>query len=406
MEYTPIPLCSQTFVLHEKAAAALSRAETELARAEERVLLSPNSKAVLKALSRYEALMSSRVVYGCKINMLSMLRLEAAQKTYPVYNKTNELLLQLINSEGLGEVEGLLETFRYMQAIEWISKTIKRNSVILPKTILNIHSRCLYGPLQCGEKAVFRTGQHITQVKDAKLGYYRAPDPDEILALIEDYCDFINKDILSPAAQAGISHFQIESIHPFEASLDATERALSHMIFFRRGLLRSTIAPLALGPARSTEAHARYLLPYHFGYPVGDVNSYINSGAIFTLCAYYTELAARSINCFLDTVSNLESYWRQQAGKVEKGSTVDIMLRELPGMPVVTVKTVMDLVGRSFSASNDALKKLQKVGILKPMTPIQKSQAFVAYKAVHAFEKIDQKLFIKDPIALDDLIIE
>ena len=405
MEYTPIPLSTQAFVLHEKSAAALSRAETELVRAEDRVLTSSNAQAVRKVLSRFEALMSSRVASGSKVELLSILHLEAAQQLYPTYDTTNELLERLMVREGLIGVRGLLEAFRYMQAIEWIGRTIKPNSVILPKTILNIHSRCLYGPVRRKGNVDFRANPY-TFIKNSTVSTcYKAPDPENILALIEDYCAFINKDLLSPAAQAGISHFQIESIHPFEDSLDATERALSHMIFFRRGLLRSTIAPLALGPARDTEAHARYFLPYLAGHPLTNVNNYLNSGAIFNLCAYYTDVAARAINYFLDTVSSLEARWRTQVGKVGKNSTLDLLLHELPGMPLVTTSSAMKMVGKGFSATNEAISRLNKAGILQPATPIQKNHAFVAFEAIQAFEKINQKIIPRAPIARDDLLV-
>ncbi len=403
MDYKPIILNDQTFGLGGKVSAALSRAEMELIRAEDRILASPSSQAVLKALSRFEALMSSRVVTGKKIGLLSLLRLETALQLYPLNEKNNELLERLILSESLQDDLGLLETFRYMQALEWISRVIDVKSNILPKTILNIHSRCMYGPIRLSEKVGFRKTKYQAPLNTPDKNLYTAPLPDEIPALIEDYCAFVNKDLFCPSAQAGLSHFQIESIHPFEDSLDGTERALSHMIFFKRGLSKRAIAPLALGPARDTENHARYFVPHQVGHVVNDIGSYINSGKIFSLCAHYTLLAAKSMHYYLNTITKLEDLWRERMGKIEKGSIIDVLLYELPGMPMITVNSASRNLGRSFSATNDALIRLQKAGILEPVACIQKNHAFVAAEAVQAYEMIDQKIISRNPIARDDI---
>jgi hypothetical protein len=387
--------------VRENAAASLSHAEMELVRAEDSVLASPNASALHKLLLRFEAISSMRVVGGQKTELASLLRLEVAQQSYPAYNATNELLEKLMCSDGLDNRCGLLSTFRYMETIEWVARTIKYHSVILPKTILNIQSRCLYGPGRRGERVGFRSAAYQPPPNTSQ--HYRAPGPEDVSALIDDFCEFVNKDLLSPTAQAGLSHFQIESIKPFDGELDGLERAIAHLIFYRRGLLRSVVAPLALGPARNTEEHARLFLPYQVGQPFEDVRDFINSGAIFGLCAYYTEVAARSVRLFLKVVDSLEASWHCRLGKIEKGSTLERLLHILPGMPMVTTGTAMKLVGRSFSATNDALSRLHKADILQQTAPIMKNRTFVASEAIAAFQKIENEIIPRSPVARDTL---
>jgi hypothetical protein len=403
MVYSPQPLKGRTYIIREAAAASLSRAETDLVRAEAHILHSPHVSAIKRALIRFEALTSMRL-QGQRLDIMNMLRLEAALQVNPLYEANNRLMEKLIALEGLEPDAGFLEAFRYMRTIEWIALNIKPDSIILPRTVMSICSRCLFGPARIRERIDYRKTDYMLLSGEQTAGTYRPPAPEQIAGLIADYCDFVSKDIYTPAAQSAISHFQIESIKPFDGRLDGPERALSHMIFFRRGLLQSVVAPLALGPARETEAHARYIIPYQTGHPVENISDYINSGALFKLCAYYTAVAAESMNCFYEAITRLEARWREHLGKVEKGSTVDLLLHELPGMPLVTVNSAMKLVGRSFSATNDALNRFKKAGILTPIKPIQRNHAAVAWEAIKAFENIESRIIPRIPVDRDQLL--
>jgi hypothetical protein len=381
----------------------MAKAEADLVRAEARILHSPHASAIRHALLRFEALASMRV-QGEKLDIMDMLRLETAVRINPLHEMSNQLMENLIVSEGLASSTGFLEAFRYMRTIEWIALNIKPNSIILPRTVMSICSRCLYGPARSHERINYRQTDYAPLGGDQGLNAYQPTAPERIAELIADYCDFVSKDIYTPAAQSAISHFQIESIKPFDGRLDGSERALSHMIFFRRGLLQSVIAPLALGPARETEAHARYIIPYQTGHPVENVSDYINSGALFKLCAYYTAVAAESMNCFYEAITQLEAKWRKRFGKVERGSTVDLLLHELPGMPLVTVNSAMKLVGRGFSATNDALSRFKQAGILTPVKLIQRNHAAVALEAISVFESIETRIIPRIPVDRDKLL--
>ncbi len=403
MVYTAAPINCMSFMAGESAAAEMSRSEIELVRAEERVLCSPNATSVQRAVLRFEAMASLRLD-GFKVDLADLLRLEAAQQQYPHYESTNEMLRKLMAAEGLADKPGLLEVFRYMQTIEWISRVFKPGSVILPKTLLHIRTRCLFGPVPSSGNVTYRNTDGYSEERQYFSKLYIPPPPSEIPALIEDYCNFINRDLFNPVAQAGISHFQLESIKPFENKLDNTERAMSHVIFYRRGLLRSIVAPLGVGPALATEAHARYLLPYHVGHPVDNVKGFINSGSLFKLCAYYTSVAAQVINLYLDTIDNLEARWRSKLGKLKKDSTAELLLHALPGMPLVTVNSAMKLVNRGFSATNDALRLFYDAGIVGLTHSIQKNRAFVAQEAINIFDKVEHRVIPGNPVARDTIV--
>lgn len=47
-------------------------------------------------------------------------------------------------------------------------------------------------------------------------------------------------------------------------------------------------------------------------------------------------------------VQQIQGRWRAQLGRVRSGSATDLLLRSLPGAPVLTVNGAATLIGRSF----------------------------------------------------------
>ena len=75
---------------------------------------------------------------------------------------------------------------------------------------------------------------------------YVPPPPDYVPSLTSDLCEFMNRDDLSPVAQAAIAHAQFETIHPFGDGNGRVGRCLIHVIFRRRGLTPSYVPPVSL----------------------------------------------------------------------------------------------------------------------------------------------------------------
>lgn len=60
----------------------------------------------------------------------------------------------------------------------------------------------------------------------------------------------------------------------------------------------------------------------------------------------------------------IETTWRERLGSVRANSSVDLLLRVLPGAPIITVNGAAKLLGRSFVATNNAIDRLVASGIL------------------------------------------
>ena len=85
----------------------------------------------------------------------------------------------------------------------------------------------------------------------------------------------------------------------------------------------------------------------------------------------------------------LQDSWRERLGSVRRGSAADLLLRALPGAPLLTATTASDLVGRSFQATSQAIDRLVEAGVLKQVTVGRRNRAFEAPELIEAFTALE-----------------
>jgi Fic family protein len=298
-----------------------------------------------------------------------------------------------------------LASLRYKSALAWCAKNITPGCTISPEILLEIHSRCRFGVSYKESGATFRKAEFVSQ-GDVATQQYQPPEAQQLEMLIDDLCAFINQDSWSPISQSAIAHFQFESIKPFKTAMDRTGRAMCHAIFFRRGFMNGTITPIALLPTLSTKTQAHMLSSYDMG---NNIDSYARRmGAInrwVSFCAVAADLAADSINMLSNMVRQLEAHWHQQTGKLNKGSIGEELLLLLPAHPILTVASAMALTDKSFSATNDALHRLTRAGVLTmSQKSHEKTRYFRAHEALEAFEKTLKRIVDKRAAARNSFL--
>ena len=88
----------------------------------------------------------------------------------------------------------------------------------------------------------------------------------------------------------------------------------------------------------------------------------------------------------------LQEEWRAKLGPVRANSATDLLLRALPGAPLLTVKSAAALIGRTFTAANEAIKKLVDAEILRPVRVGRRNRAFEATGVIEAFTALERQL--------------
>ena len=77
---------------------------------------------------------------------------------------------------------------------------------------------------------------------------------------------------------------------------------------------------------------------------------------------------------------------------MRRGSAADLLLRALPGAPLLTANTASDLIGRSFQATSQAIDRLVEAGILRQVTVGRRNRAFEAPELIAAFTALERQL--------------
>jgi hypothetical protein len=88
----------------------------------------------------------------------------------------------------------------------------------------------------------------------------------------------------------------------------------------------------------------------------------------------------------------IEDQWRARLGRIRSDSATDLLLKALPGAPMVTVNGVTDLIDRSFPQASEAVSRLVDAGILTQVSIGRRNRAFEARDIINAFTDLERQL--------------
>lgn len=394
--YRPMPLANQVFSISPYTQASLSRAEVRTASIDARAEASGAAAALSRALARTEALSSIRIE-GLKPSVNSLFFLEALLDDAD--DGADRLdALDVFDFEDADAKRAAVESMHYVQALTYIYEELDPAAPLTPAVILDIHSIAEYGVRKGTRNAHFRRAPYHLAA-EGPTAPYRAPDPAEVGSLMDDLCDFINRDIYSPIAQAALAHFQFEQIKPFKSGLDKTGCLMCHAIFRRRGLVGRVVAPIGLAPAVDTKSHAESLLPYHAPSEPLDRATAVDQWVSF--CARAAEISSKAADVYLNALGQLRRTWQEVLGKVSRHSTTDALLDALAMSPALTARHAAAMTGKSLSSVSEALRRLEAAGIVTIDDHPRKGHVYTAPLSLAMLDHIDRLVSPEVPVSRD-----
>jgi Fic family protein len=181
------------------------------------------------------------------------------------------------------------------------------------------------------------------------------PPPHEYVpALVADLCEFMNRDDISPVAQAAIAHAQFETIHPFGDGNGRVGRCLIHVLFERRGVAPSYVPPVSLVLGANRDAYIAGLEDFR----ANEVDRWVAQFAIAV------EEAALRAKGFSAEVAELQAEWTRRAEPMRADATARAIVGHLPSCPIITAAIAEEITGRSRVAAINGLDHLAQAGIL------------------------------------------
>lgn len=374
--YVPDALVDRTFLLNGDVAADVADAEAAIRRLDAVAAALTDTEALARLLLRAESVASSRIE-GLEIGPRRLLRAEAALSMGAAASDVSA-------EEILGNIGAMGTALEFSQRAE----------AITADTLLEIHRQLLSNTRLKDYAGRVRTEQNWLGGSSYNpcSAAYVPPPAEEVPRLLDDLAEFCNSDMLPAVVQAAIVHAQFETIHPFADGNGRTGRALIHLILRRRGLSKRLQPPISLILATRATGYIDGLAAFRYeGAPdLPEAHAGLNAWVGFFAASCVR--AVDDATAFEQRCQEIEMEWRERTGKVRKGSSVDRLLRLLPGTPVLSVKSAIALLESSKPQVNDAISRLVDAGILTQVNVGRRNRAFEARGVIDAFADLERRL--------------
>lgn len=374
--YVPDPLGGRTWRLDSDVVADVVDAERAIATFDSRAVALADTESLARLLLRAESVASSRIE-GLEVGGRRLLRAEAAAAAGAA------------SSDVTAE-----EVLRNIDAMASALGAVGPGDRIDLDLLLDAHHRLLAGS---------RIEEHGGLVRDEQnwiggssynpcSASFVPPPPELVADLLGDLMAFCNGDDLPAVVQAALAHAQFETIHPFVDGNGRIGRVLIHLILRRRGVTTRVVPPISLVLATWSEDYVAGLTATRYG---GASTSEAATDGVNRWVGTFAGACRRSIadaELFEQRVAALQADWRERLDPVRASSATDLLVRALPGAPVVTVAAAADLIGRSIQATNEAVARLVGAGVLRQVTVGRRNRAFEAPELIATFTDLERQL--------------
>jgi Fic family protein len=359
--YIPDPLSNISLNLDARVAADLADAERAILELDNSVLQQhgPHQLEVLdRLLLRAEAVGSSRVE-GLVISPRKL----ALADLDPAFDPSGRAL------EVVGNIHALQDALA------------RAAGPVSIEELCAIHAKLLSATSEAALGGVVRTEQNWIGGYTPLDAEYVPPPPEEVPALLEDLCSYLNQTDHSPLVQAALAHAQFESIHPFADGNGRTGRALLQLVLRKRGLCRRFVPPISLVLATWSKRYVAALTSTRS--QVVDWNSWLE------LVAQAVMVACSQTLAYEQRISALVEEWKAKFllkhGETRADAAVWALLSQLPAAPLITAQSAVALTRRSERAIDGAIRELVEAGVLKQVSG---KVRYRLYEAVGVFELV------------------
>lgn len=353
--YVPVAIADQGFTLESDLAAAAANAEGACRELDEEPPELGNFEPLARQLLRAESVASSRI----EGLVLSHRRLAKA-----AFSGTHDITAQ-----------GVLANIRALERAVDLGGSVAE---VERGHLEEVHRILFEGTRDEARGGHLRTEQNWIggSVSSPRGAEFIPPPPDLVPGLVDDLCEFCNREDLPTSIQAGIAHVQFETIHPFFDGNGRVGRALILIILRRRGLSHNYLPPVSLVLAGEADRYVAGLGSWRRG----DEDDWYR---VFIDALYRAAAGARQ---FAGDVVALQERWMDQAGNPRRGSGPRRLIGLLPSRPIIDVRTATDLLGGSAERSRQAIARLEQAGVLRQTSVGKRNRA---WESIGLFDLLD-----------------
>ena len=351
--FLPAPLPpSPALILDDESVKFLVAAHSQLSALNVRSSSIPNISLFVSAYVRKEALMSSQI--------------EGTQAT--LEDVFDPKLEENANRD-------VVDVINYMRATEFAIKRMEELP-LCNRLIREIHAVLMDGARgRERSPGEFRHSQNWiggvgSTLKTAK---YIPPNVSDMNLSMSDLEKYMNADDdLDTLIRAGLIHYQFETIHPFLDGNGRVGRMLIILFLIEKGLLSSPVLYIS------------YFLKMNRLEYYDRLSEVRNRGNYEQWVKFFLRAVLESAEDATATIDRLEALRNKNAALIhEKGKATKNTLRLLDYLeanPIIEISKTAKALGLAFNTTSDAIKRLEKTGILVQSAGQQRNRIY-SYKA-------------------------
>ena len=338
---------------------ALSDADRLLGRLAGEGARLPNPHILIRPFVRREAVLSSRI--------------EGTQATL------GELLAVEAGATVDREPDDLKEVGNYVVALEYGISRLKK----LPISIRLV--RELHQKLMSGVRGHHSAAGELRKVQNwiGKPGStlatasYIPPPPNELPSCLAAWEKFLHQSNLPPLITIALAHYQFEAIHPFLDGNGRVGRLLITLFLLERQILP---APLLYLSAFFEASRRDYY---------ENLRGISEHGAWNDWLEYFLLGVARTSEDALSRAARINQMLTQWQKKVagESTSTPLRVIELLAANPFLTIKGTAEKLGAAFTTAQRGIKRLEQLGILKPVSQAKRDRVYCAHNLLDILEE-------------------
>lgn len=354
--YVPTTIADEGFGLESDIAAAAANAEAACRDLGAEPPDLGNFENLARQLLRAESVASSRI----EGLVLSHRRLAKA-----AFSGTHDITAQSV----LANIRALERAVDLAGSVEMLGRS----------HVEEVHRILFEGTRDEGRGGHLRTEQNWIggSASSPRDPEFVPPPPELVPDLVDDLCEFCNREDLPAAIQAGIAHIQFETIHPFFDGNGRVGRALILIVLRRRGLARRYLPPVSLVLAGEADRYVAGLSSWRSGEEDVWYRVFIDA----------LHRAAAGARHFAADVTGLQERWLAKAGNPRRGSGPRRLIQLLPSQPIIDVKMAADLLGGSAERARQAIARLEQAGVLRQTNAGRRNRA---WESVGLFDLLDR----------------
>lgn len=374
--YVPDSLCSASLALTAETAAAVSRAQTDIALLNANAQHLTDTEPLARLILRAEAVASSKIE-GLEISAGKLLEYEALDELGVRHRLDSTEAAVLAN---IGAMRQSITSATLNPPLS-VTSICDINAMLLAGTDMEPFSGILR------DRQNWIGGNNVNPLGAA----YVPPKPEYVHEFMDDLVTFINTSPLPPLAVAAIAHAQLETIHPFADGNGRTGRAIVHAILRKAGLTTQVTPPISLILATDKDRYISNLAAFRTDNTDSSRTVQETMNDWVEYFARMTSEACSRAQQFETALADIQSTWAERT-KPRANSAASILISRLIGSPVVSIESAARLTGRSYEAARNAIASLTNAGVLTQNARNRKSNLYVAKDVVDAFTHYERSL--------------